>query len=383
MLAILNTSFLGEMRSSVQAEARRRYERQSMNDQSPILEPYELEDRYTRTEGRVFLTGTQAIVRIALDQARRDRAKGLDTRGFISGYRGSPVGGIDMEVARNRDIVQASGVECLPAVNEEFGATQMLGTQQVETDPDKTCEGVFGLWYGKGPGVDRASDALKHGNAYGASPTGGVLVVAGDDHGCVSSSMPHQSDVAFMNFFMPALNPANVAEFLPFAEWGYALSRFSGMWVGFKAVSETVESGMSFELQPEPRHLPNAGLHAARDGPALPLARPARSADRGADGGQEGRRPRLCAGQPHRPGRMGARGRAVRDRHDRQVAPRRARGASPAGDRRGPARKRDRPRHLQGRDGLAARGAGRACRSRTASRSCWSSRRSAASSRAS
>ena len=239
-----------------------------MLDQTPMLKSYELSDRYTRTGGRVFLTGTQAIIRIALDQARRDKAHGLDTRGYISGYRGSPVGGIDLEISRHGEILKEAGVTFLPAVNEEFGATQMIGTQQVETDPDKTCRAVFGLWYGKGPGVDRAADALKHGNAYGASPTGGVLVVAGDDHGCVSSSMPHQSDVAFMNFFMPTLNPANVAEFLPFAEWGYALSRFSGMWVGFKAISETVESGMSFDLLP-PRDFvtptdfvaPATGLH--------------------------------------------------------------------------------------------------------------------------
>ncbi|WP_299917446.1 indolepyruvate ferredoxin oxidoreductase family protein [uncultured Roseobacter sp.] len=238
-----------------------------MTDQTTILEHYELEERYTRTNGRVFLTGTQAIIRIALDQARRDRARGLDTRGYISGYRGSPVGGVDLEIARNKDVVADAGITFLPAINEEFGATQMIGTQQVETDPDKDCLGVFGLWYGKGPGVDRASDALKHGNAYGSSPHGGVLVVAGDDHGCVSSSMPHQSDVAFMNFFMPTMNPANVAEFLPFAEWGYALSRYSGMWVGFKAISETVESGMSFEVPADrdfltPDHaIPDTGLH--------------------------------------------------------------------------------------------------------------------------
>ncbi len=238
-----------------------------MTDQTPILTDYELTDRYTKTKGRVFLTGTQAIVRIALDQARRDLANGLNTRGYVSGYRGSPVGGIDLEITRNAKLVAEAGVEFLPAVNEEFGATQMIGTQQVETDPDKQVEAVFGLWYGKGPGVDRAADALKHGNAYGSSPKGGVLVVAGDDHGCVSSSMPHQSDVAFMNFFMPTVNPANVAEFLPFAEWGYALSRFSGMWVGFKAISETVESGMSFELPDDrvfkdPEFTPPAeGLH--------------------------------------------------------------------------------------------------------------------------
>ncbi|SMX38862.1 indolepyruvate ferredoxin oxidoreductase family protein [Maliponia aquimaris] len=238
-----------------------------MTDQTPILRDYALEDRYVARAGRVFLTGTQAIIRIALDQARRDKARGLDTRGYISGYRGSPVGGVDLEITRNRKIVDEAGITFLPAVNEEFGATQMIGTQQVETDPDKTCQGVFGLWYGKGPGVDRAADALKHGNAYGSSPHGGVLVVAGDDHGCVSSSMPHQSDVAFMNFFMPTLNPANVAEFLPFGEWGYALSRFSGMWVGFKAISETVESGMSFDLPADrvfaaPDYTPPAtGLH--------------------------------------------------------------------------------------------------------------------------
>ncbi|MBR9839356.1 MAG: indolepyruvate ferredoxin oxidoreductase family protein [Rhodobacteraceae bacterium] len=238
-----------------------------MTDQTPILRDYELLHRYTRTKGRVFLTGTQAIVRIALDQARRDRRAGLNTRGFISGYRGSPVGGIDLEVTKNRKLVTEAGVDFVPAVNEELGATQIIGTQQVETDPDRTVDGVFGLWYGKGPGVDRAGDALKHGNAYGSSPHGGVLVVAGDDHGCVSSSMSHQSDVAFMSFFMPTINPANVAEFLTFAEWGYALSRFSGMWVGFKAISETVESGMSFEL-PEDRafvlpefEAPEGGLH--------------------------------------------------------------------------------------------------------------------------
>src|SRR5690606_20125398 len=127
-----------------------------------------------------------------------------------------------------------------------------LGSQQCEADPTKTVDGVFGIWYGKGPGVDRAGDALKHGNAYGSSPHGGVLVVAGDDHGCVSSSMPHQSDVAFMAWFMPVLNPANVAEYLEFGLYGIALSRFSGMWVGFKAISETVESAMSVELPPPP-----------------------------------------------------------------------------------------------------------------------------------
>ena len=143
----------------------------------------------------------------------------------------------------------------------------MLGSQQVETDPHKNVDGVFGIWYGKGPGVDRSGDALKHGNAYGSSPHGGVLVVAGDDHGVVSSSMPHQSDVAFLTFMMPHLNPANVAEYLAYGLYGFALSRFSGMWVGFKAISETVESAMSVDLPPYPQFVipefdvPPGGLH--------------------------------------------------------------------------------------------------------------------------
>jgi indolepyruvate ferredoxin oxidoreductase len=229
------------------------------------LAEYALSDRYTKTSGRVFLTGTQALVRIALDQARRDRAGGLDTAGFISGYRGSPLGGVDLELWRLKELVRQHGIEFLPAVNEDLAATAVLGSQQVETNPDRTVQGVFGLWYGKGPGVDRAGDALKHGNAYGSSPHGGVLVVAGDDHGCVSSSMPHQSDVAFMAWFMPTLNPASVGEYLAFGEYGYALSRYSGMWVGFKAISETVESGQSVEL-PAPRLFKEPDYTAAPTG---------------------------------------------------------------------------------------------------------------------
>ncbi|MEP5360465.1 MAG: indolepyruvate ferredoxin oxidoreductase family protein [Nitratireductor sp.] len=212
---------------------------------------YRLDDRYVATSGRVFMTGTQALVRVLVDQARRDRQAGLDTAGFVSGYRGSPLGGVDLELWRAKVLIAENRIEFLPAVNEDLAATAVLGAQQVETSPDREVQGVFSMWYGKGPGVDRAGDALKHGNAYGSSPHGGVLVVAGDDHGCVSSSMPHQSDVAFMAWFMPMLNPANVGEYLAFGEYGYALSRFSGMWVGFKAVSETVESAASVEIGPD------------------------------------------------------------------------------------------------------------------------------------
>lgn len=220
----------------------------AQSSQAPTLDDYVLDDCYTRTAGRIFLTGTKAITRIAIDQARRDRVAGRNICGFISGYRGSPLGSVDLELWRARDLLKNLGVTFMPAVNEDLAATAVLGSQQVETQAGRTVDGVFGLWYGKGPGVDRAGDALKHGNAYGSSPNGGVLVIAGDDHGCVSSSMPHQSDVAFMTFFMPTLNPASVAEYLAFGEYGYALSRYSGMWVGFKAVSETVEAGESVQV---------------------------------------------------------------------------------------------------------------------------------------
>lgn len=234
----------------------------------PVIDTqYELADRYTRANGRVYMTGTQALVRMILDQRRRDQAAGLNTAGFVSGYRGSPLGAVDMELWRAKDLLAAAKVEFLPAVNEDLAATAVLGSQQVEGYPDKEVDGVFGLWYGKGPGVDRSGDALKHGNAYGSSPTGGVLVVVGDDHGCVSSSMPHQSDVALMSWFMPVLNPASIGEYQAFGEYGYALSRFSGMWVGMKAISETVESAASVEIQSDrvfeaPEFTsPEGGLH--------------------------------------------------------------------------------------------------------------------------
>lgn len=232
------------------------------------LDNYELLDRYRRESGRVFLTGTQALVKIPLMQRTLDRAAGLNTAGFISGYRGSPLGAYDQELWRASQFLKEDNIEFLPAVNEELAATAILGSQQVEADPNKTVDGVFGIWYGKGPGVDRAGDGLKHGNAYGSSPRGGVLVVAGDDHGCVSSSTPHQSDVAFLAWLMPNLNPANIAEYLEYGLYGIALSRFSGMWVGFKAISETVESAMSVELPPYPNFVipedfvtPPGGLH--------------------------------------------------------------------------------------------------------------------------
>lgn len=209
---------------------------------------YRLEDNLDATRGQIMLTGTQALVRIALMQRALDAARGLNTAGFISGYRGSPLGGVDQQLWKAKARLDAANIKFLPAINEELGGTAVLGTQRVEADEARTVDGVFGMWYGKGPGVDRAGDALKHGNAYGASPHGGVLVVAGDDHGCVSSSMPHQSDFTMMAWSMPVVNPADITDMLEFGLYGYALSRFSGAWVGFKAISETVESRSTVDL---------------------------------------------------------------------------------------------------------------------------------------
>ncbi|CAL95023.1 indolepyruvate ferredoxin oxidoreductase family protein [Azoarcus olearius] len=213
-----------------------------------IRTDYRLADSLQAMSGQIFLTGTQALVRLPLMQAALDAAAGRNTGGFISGYRGSPLGAYDQQLWKAKALLDANRIRFLPAVNEELGATAVLGTQQVEGDAERTVDGVFAIWYGKGPGVDRAGDALRHGNAYGASPHGGVLAVIGDDHGCVSSSMPHQSDFTLQAWGLPVLNPASVAEMLEFGLYGWALSRYSGCWVGLKAISETVESASTVDL---------------------------------------------------------------------------------------------------------------------------------------
>ena len=209
---------------------------------------YQLADNLWARGGQVFMTGTQALVRLMLMQRWRDEAAGLNTQGFVSGYRGSPLGMVDQQIWKAGKTWREEGLNFVPAINEELGATQVLGTQRVESDPEKTCDAVFAMWYGKGPGVDRAGDALKHGNAYGSSPRGGVLVVAGDDHGCVSSSMPHQSDQLFQAYHMPVVAPATVGEHLEFGLYGWALSRYSGNWVALTSLSEVVESGATVDL---------------------------------------------------------------------------------------------------------------------------------------
>ena len=227
---------------------------------------YALTDNLTRHQGRVFLTGTQALVRLLCMQKRCDEAQQLNTAGFVSGYRGSPLGAVDQELWRARKLLEQHRIEFLPAINEELGATAVMGSQQVEANPTRKVDGVFAMWYGKGPGVDRAGDALKHGHVYGSSPHGGVLVILGDDHGCVSSSMPHQSEQALMAWGMPVINPANIQEYLEFGLYGWALSRFSGAWCGFKAISETVEGGAVVELPAMPRFVAPADYVPPPDG---------------------------------------------------------------------------------------------------------------------
>lgn len=212
------------------------------------LDDYHLDDRYTRTSGQVFLTGTQALVRIPMLQAKADKKRGLNTAGFISGYRGSPLGNYDRELWQASKHLERHNIKFQPGINEELAATAVVGSQQVETSGFADYDGVFGIWYGKGPGVDRASDALKHGNSFGTSPHGGVLVIAGDDHGAVSSSMNHQSEQIMMSWMMPILAPSSLQDYLNFGLYGIAMSRYSGCWSGFIAVSEVLESAATVNM---------------------------------------------------------------------------------------------------------------------------------------
>jgi indolepyruvate ferredoxin oxidoreductase len=206
-----------------------------------------LDDKYTSDHGRVYLTGIQALVRLALVQRRRDVAAGLNTAGFISGYRGSPLGGLDEALWSAGRHLAAHHVRFQPGVNEELAATAVWGTQQVKLTGDSDYDGVFALWYGKGPGVDRCGDVFKHMNFSGTAKHGGVLLVAGDDHGAYSSTLPHQSDHLFAASMIPVLYPCNVQEYIELGLHGWAMSRFSGCAVGFKALADTVESSASIE----------------------------------------------------------------------------------------------------------------------------------------
>src|SRR5882762_545132 len=210
-----------------------------------------LDDKYALQSGRAFMTGTQALVRLPMLQRVRDLAAGLSTAGFISGYRGSPLGGFDQALWKARKFLDEHHVKFQPGVNEDLAATSIWGTQQVNLYPDAKYDGVFAMWYGKGPGVDRCGDVFKHANSAGTSKHGGVLVLAGDDHAAKSSTLAHQSEHIFKACCIPVLNPASVQEYLDLGLHGIAMSRFSGCWVAFKCVTDVIESGAVVEIDPQ------------------------------------------------------------------------------------------------------------------------------------
>ena len=227
-----------------------------------------LDDKFLLTEGRVFITGVQALLRVMIDQHRLDKAAGLNTAGFVSGYRGSPLGGLDQQAHRAAKFLKDAEVVFKEGLNEDLAATAVWGSQQANLFPGAKFDGVTGMWYGKAPGVDRTGDAFKHANFAGTWAKGGVLAVAGDDHTCKSSTLPSQSEYAFQDFEMPVLSPADVQEVLDFGVMGIAMSRFSGLWVGLIALADTMDSGVTIDVSMD-RHqivaptnfaLPSGGL---------------------------------------------------------------------------------------------------------------------------
>ena len=208
----------------------------------------QLSDKFTRTEGKAYLTGIQALVRLPLDQMRLDRRKGLKTSALISGYEGSPLGGYDLALGKEHDLLREHDIHHWPAVNEDLGATAIYGTQILDTMGEARTDGVAGIWYGKGPGVDRSGDIFRHANLAGTSRLGCALVLAGDDHAAKSSTIPHQSDFSLMNWAMPVLVPGNPQEVLDLGLAGLAMSRYSGSWVGLKLVTNVCDGGATILL---------------------------------------------------------------------------------------------------------------------------------------
>ncbi len=236
-----------------------------------------LDDKYALDTARAYMTGIEALVRLPMLQHQRDEQAGLNTAGFISGYRGSPLGAVDQALWQARKHLDKHNIHFQPGVNEDLAATAVWGSQQVNLFPGAQYDGVFSMWYGKGPGVDRSMDVIKHGNAFGVAKYGGVLAVAGDDHACKSSTLPHQSEHMFIGASIPVLSPSNVQEVLDLGVFGWELSRFSGCWVALKAITENMDSAISAEIDPqrvqiiipEDFELPPEGVHGRW--PSTPL----------------------------------------------------------------------------------------------------------------
>jgi indolepyruvate ferredoxin oxidoreductase len=230
-----------------------------------------LDDKYDLTQQRVFVTGYQALIRMCLIQKERDRRAGLNTAGYVTGYRGSPLGGLDYQFQRAEKLLRPNDILFQPGLNEDLAATALWGSQQAELRGEGKFDGVFGMWYGKGPGVDRSGDVLRHANFAGTSKHGGVLALMGDDHTAESSTTAHQSEFNFVDVMIPILNPAGVQEIIDYGLYGWAMSRFTGTWVGLKCMHETVEStavidGAFDRLNivvpgPDEFHMPPGGLN--------------------------------------------------------------------------------------------------------------------------
>ncbi len=243
------------------------------------MEPrqFSLDDRYSLESGRVFMSGIQALVRLSIMQRKRDQNAGLDTAGFISGYRGSPLGGFDRELWRVQDLLQANRIIFRPGINEDLAATAVAGSQQIGLFPGARHAGVFGIWYGKAPGLDRSCDAVRHGNAAGTSKHGGVLLVVGDDHGCKSSTLASQSEYVLQDIGIPVLHPSGVQEVLDYGMIGWAMSRYTGCWVGLIALADTMDSSATVDVDPQRPEIlipqdfavPQGGLHIRRVDSAL------------------------------------------------------------------------------------------------------------------
>jgi indolepyruvate ferredoxin oxidoreductase len=219
--------------------------------QRALMDDISLDDKFTLERGRAFITGTQALIRLTMMQRQRDVKAGLNTAGYITGYRGSPLGSVDMTAMKARKHLEAHHVKFHPGTNEDLAATAVWGTQQVNLFPNAQYDGVFGMWYGKGPGVDRCGDVFKHANMAGTSKHGGVLVLAGDDHAAKSSTTAHQSEHILKACGIPVLYPSSVQEYLDYGLHGWALSRYTGLWVSMKCVTDIVESGASVDLDPD------------------------------------------------------------------------------------------------------------------------------------
>ena len=225
-----------------------------------------LNDRFDLEKSPVLLNGTQALVRLMLMQKARDRAAGLDTAGYVTGYRGSPLGAVDMQMNRAAKALAEADVTFEEALNEDLAATALWGAQQAELRGEGKFDGVFGLWYGKGPGVDRSGDVMRHANMAGTSPNGGVLMAMGDDHTGESSTVLHQSEWAMVDAYMPVVSPAGVQEILDYGIYGYALSRFAGVWVGLKTMKDTIEATAVVDGRPDRMQLVMPEFDMPEDG---------------------------------------------------------------------------------------------------------------------